>query len=240
MGGCCDRLWGPPGGLKKYIPPPTSAPKGGVPTAKVSAHPGSLRGGGWEDAATGRGPPLGDQNFIYPHPRGGPLAKCLRGPGNTYIPGGELLENLMAYPPPPRRTPRDQVRASTHSGHLTGQAPPPLLTHTAQQRGEPGAGFLQGPPGIPNPGEGPWNNPPGIPHPGGGTLEYPTCDRGERPPGPPAPPGPPPTARLAAEGGTPGKICNRAPGHSKSGGVSPSKFGGTPPRYSKCPPGPSA
>ena len=67
---------------------------------------------------------------------------------------------MLAYPPLPRRTPRDQVRASAHSGHLTGQAPPPLLTHTAQQRGEPGAGFLQGPPGIPHPGEGPWNNPP--------------------------------------------------------------------------------
>ena len=146
-------------------PPPTHiGTQGGVQTAKSPAHPGSLRGGGWEGAATGCGGALGEQKFIYPHPRGGPLAKFLRGPGDTYIPGGEPLENLMAYPPTPGRTPRDQVWVSAHSGHLTRQAPPPLLTHTAQQRGEPGAGFLQDPPSIPHPGGGPWNNPPPAPH----------------------------------------------------------------------------
>ena len=91
-------------------PPPTHiSTQGGVPTAKSPARPGSLRGRSWEDAATSRAPPLWDKNFIYPHPRRVPLANFLRGPGDTYIPRGEPLENLLAYPPPPRRTPRDQV-----------------------------------------------------------------------------------------------------------------------------------
>ena len=178
-----------------FSPPPThiGTQGGGVPPAKSPPHPGSLRGVGWEDAATGHGPPPwgiqklytptlgGDpwQNFRgdpgtptspganrskscrhTPHRRGGPLAKFSRGPGDTYIPGENPLENLTAYPPPPRRTQRDQVRASAHSGHQIGQAPPPLLPRTAQQRGEPDAGSLQDPPGIPHPGGGPWNIPP--------------------------------------------------------------------------------
>ena len=46
---------------KFFSPSPTHiGTQGGVPTAKSPAHPGSFRGGGWEDTATGSGPPLGD------------------------------------------------------------------------------------------------------------------------------------------------------------------------------------
>ena len=53
-------------------PPTHIGTQGGVPTAKSPAHPGSLRGGGWEDTTTSCGPPLRDKKFIYPHPRGDP------------------------------------------------------------------------------------------------------------------------------------------------------------------------
>ena len=117
-------------------PPPTHiGTQGGVPTAKSSAHPGSLGGGGWEDSATGHGPSPGTQKFIYPHPRGGTLAKFSRGPGDAYLPGGEPLEKLSPHPPaakgdtarpgPSKRPPRPPVRTGT----------PPLPSHTPHSRG---------------------------------------------------------------------------------------------------------
>ena len=173
---------------------------------------------------TGRGAPLGEKKFIYPPPRGGTLANFSRGPGDTYIPGGEPLEILTAYPPPPGRTPRDQVRASAHSGYLTGQAPPPLLTHTAQQRGEPGAGSLQGPPGIPHPGGGPWNIPP---------LTAVSAHPGHQPHQ-----GPLPLHASQQRGGPLAKFLQGPPGYSQSGGGTSRKLGGTPPRSYERPPGP--
>ena len=133
-----------------HSPQPTSVLKGGYPQQKGRTTPAALGAGVGRTLRPAIGPPLNLRKFIYPHPRGGPLANILR---------GEPLEKLSPHSPLPRGAPRDQVRASAHPGHWPGQAPPPLLTHTSQKRGEPGAGFLQGPPGIPHPG-----GDPGITH----------------------------------------------------------------------------
>ena len=76
--------------------------QGGGGLAKFTAHSGSLGERGWENVATGYGPP---RTHIHTNPRGVSLAKFSQGPRDAYLPRGEPLAKFSPHPPPPRGTP---------------------------------------------------------------------------------------------------------------------------------------
>ena len=69
--------------VKVRSPPfhnPHLQPRGSTPLKKGLAHPGSLRKGGWVNAAVYHAPPLTNTTA---YPRGGPLETFQQGPGDA-------------------------------------------------------------------------------------------------------------------------------------------------------------